>query len=589
MNFMPDKEYRKINKTKCYFLIIFSLAFLTYAQTIFFNYVYLDDDGIILENFDRISSWDKIGDAFTQSYIEGNYYRPIIILSFIVDAQIGGQNALFFHLSNVLLHSILSCLVFLLLIKLRIKWVWAIMLACFFAVSPLMSNAVSWIAGRNDIIVAFFSILSILFLIEFLEENKWYIFVFHIVSMFLAFLSKETAIALPIICFLYLFLFHREKNISKSIFYLIWIILPVIYVMIRSGMTKNHVPTGIIPFFNNTFIILEELSKSFFPFGLKVFPDYNFILTLSGIFIFLFLIIYLFNTKTINKKNYIFGLLWFFLFLSPSLLIRHVAPDAGFNYLDCRIYLPFIGVLIILSEILNSARKENLKKIIVITSGAILLLLIVNQIESEVYRTGENFWKSAIKDYPNRAFYYRGLAHYYSEQNNFVEAALYEEKAISINPSIQKYYHEASVYYNQLGLYPKAIEKLNQVISLEKNQYNSYITLMYLWGKTNRKDSLDLCIYKFINGIINKSKVDSVLLSISSTLNSEGNRPMAKYFVQKAYEFNPNNDIVLNYLAIYEYLDGNIPASQKYMIEAIKIDPENQDYKNNLRKILQKG
>ena len=80
------------------------------------------------------------------------YFRPLSSLSLAVDYSIWGPDPFGFHLTNILLHAASSLLVCLLALGLGtsagVAWVAGLL----FAVHPLHTESVAWIAGRTDVL-----------------------------------------------------------------------------------------------------------------------------------------------------------------------------------------------------------------------------------------------------------------------------------------------------------------------------------------------------------------------------------------------------------------------------------------------------
>ena len=141
---------------KVLFLIV---ILIVYGQTISFDFVHLDDTKIIVDNHDKISKLSNIPDAFVTQYgfDQGSpYYRPIILISFIIDSQFSGISPVFYHISNIIFHYLTVYFLFLLFVELKISKQIAFILSLIFAVHPVLTNAVVWIAGRNDLLACLF-------------------------------------------------------------------------------------------------------------------------------------------------------------------------------------------------------------------------------------------------------------------------------------------------------------------------------------------------------------------------------------------------------------------------------------------------
>ena len=90
------------------------------------------------------------------------YYRPLAIVSFMLDAQWGRENPAIYHLTNVILHAVTVVLLGYLLIVLGARERTALVVAALFAVHPLNTQAVAWIAGRNELLLGVFVLVAFL-------------------------------------------------------------------------------------------------------------------------------------------------------------------------------------------------------------------------------------------------------------------------------------------------------------------------------------------------------------------------------------------------------------------------------------------
>src|SRR6185295_14945614 len=97
--------------------------------------------------------------AFTQPYAAN--WHPLTWLSHMLDCQLFGLRAGGHHFTNVILHCANSVLLFLLLQSLtRACWRSAFV-AGLFALHPLHVESVAWVAEREDVLSAFFLMLTI--------------------------------------------------------------------------------------------------------------------------------------------------------------------------------------------------------------------------------------------------------------------------------------------------------------------------------------------------------------------------------------------------------------------------------------------
>jgi len=105
------------------------------------------------------------------------YYRPIIELSYYLDNLFWGMDASFMHLENILIHAANAVLLFLVATRVADSGTmhcteFPLLTALLFALHPLHTEAVSWIAGRTDPLAAFFVLLATYHLFVYVKENS---------------------------------------------------------------------------------------------------------------------------------------------------------------------------------------------------------------------------------------------------------------------------------------------------------------------------------------------------------------------------------------------------------------------------------
>ena len=124
------------------------------------------DDYVYLETVQNLDG-PKLIDIFTTSTMgeeaagvwwtpEGvlPFYRPIGEMTFALDFAIWGLRPIGYHLTNLLLHLLCIFLVWRLARRLFDEAGWAIVVAVVFALHPIHNEAVGWISGRFDVLVA---------------------------------------------------------------------------------------------------------------------------------------------------------------------------------------------------------------------------------------------------------------------------------------------------------------------------------------------------------------------------------------------------------------------------------------------------
>jgi protein O-mannosyl-transferase len=135
-------------------------------------------------------------------------YRPLVIFSFSLEYSAWKRWAPGFHLTNMVLHAINGVLVFVLVhsLMLSVPVAWAA--AALFLIHPVHAESVASIAGRSELLSATFFFAAWLF---FRRKQT----VLCAIAFLLSLLSKENAIAFPIVIALDLWI--SEAGFKKSL------------------------------------------------------------------------------------------------------------------------------------------------------------------------------------------------------------------------------------------------------------------------------------------------------------------------------------------------------------------------------------
>ena len=166
-------------------------ACAVYAGSLGHEFTY-DDEYIIVQN-PAVTGAGGIARILTSHYwagedVEGSLYRPLTILSYRVQFLLTGLSPWSWHLVNILLHGVVTALVFLVLTRVSGSVPTAAAASILFAVHPIHAEAVVSVVGRAELLAALFL----------LAAWWWRASLAVALPLFLcAMLSKESAIVLP--------------------------------------------------------------------------------------------------------------------------------------------------------------------------------------------------------------------------------------------------------------------------------------------------------------------------------------------------------------------------------------------------------
>jgi hypothetical protein len=206
--------------------LICAAVFSVYGATLGHGYAW--DDHIYIEGNAFIQNPANLQVLFNPRYYFENQQlqagsRPVFLASLLLDRLIWGASAWGHHLSNVLLHAAnavwLYVLVLGLFVKRQRRWL-AVLAGLVFAVHPILSEAVSAISFRTDMLAAFFTFVG-LYLLRRLAHAQGASFAI-VVSLaglcyLLGLLSKEMAVTLPLLALLVEFYFPSNSWTRRRI------------------------------------------------------------------------------------------------------------------------------------------------------------------------------------------------------------------------------------------------------------------------------------------------------------------------------------------------------------------------------------
>ena len=186
-----------------------ALGIAVYINMLSNGFVF-DDMYTIVHN-DHIKDFGKSFPAFfnldyfkiAQSEVS---YRPVATLSYFMIYNLFNLNPLAFHLFSLLLHILNVIWVYLLVDLIQRNKTSAMIAALVFACHPVLTEAVNCISYNEDLFATFFYLLALVLYIKATTNDKPShipIYFFALISFFLALLSKEMAITLPVMILLY--------------------------------------------------------------------------------------------------------------------------------------------------------------------------------------------------------------------------------------------------------------------------------------------------------------------------------------------------------------------------------------------------
>lgn len=385
-------------------------AFALYLNTLTAEFT-VDDDTVILKNKLTKEGVNGVFEILTSSYRAGfydrneNLYRPLSVLLFAVEWQLVKGNPLFFHFVSVLLYAITAVILFVFLRKLLkgMNLILPFLIAMLFIAHPVHTEAVANVKSNDELLGFLLSILTLLFVLRFMEARVIRNLLLVAFCYLLALLSKETAVTIIVAAPLMLYFFSLPKR-NEWIAVSVSLIIPlVIYFSIRALVLKDATYFSSVELINNSLVAGDWLSREatailllgkyifllVFPYTLSYDYSYNTILlhsfsdaeTWFSLLIILGLGIIAF--RGLKKKNPIaFGILFFAITIA---IVSNVFILIESTFAERFLYMPSLGfciaIVFAVSKIFKAEKNgmayNGIRDLLAKNRGMIILFTIV--------------------------------------------------------------------------------------------------------------------------------------------------------------------------------------------------------------------
>jgi len=427
-----------MHKKILFLCLLVLLPLLVYLPSIKHELIW-DDKPMILENdilqgeFSLLAPFRSGYWASTSQRGSGyDYYRPLTVLSFMIEKAIWGLDSFHLHLVNLLIFiASLIMMYFFLSRQTAVNGI-AETAVLLFALFPLNLDSISWVVGRNDLLMLFFGLLALYLFDLFLTRRTILLGMFSAASYLLALFSKEAALF-----FLPVFLLH-ELSRRKRLYYpihAIYLVVSALYWGVKSVVIgRSGIPIHFFPsLWQNCRVLLGVLGYYFrsliFPFHYDMFLPVNTVTTLINSilgFVFLSLMVMLLWLGR-KKIQYLQAWIWSVPHLAGYMLFAFT-PTYPYNISTRYLMLPTIGLVWLLSHWLHSLprffEKLVLAAFLIISSSTVIGNL-------PRYHNETSFWASALNSCPNDSFFLSKYAGQLRANGDFVRSEILLRRALT--------------------------------------------------------------------------------------------------------------------------------------------------------------
>ena len=497
-------------------LLIIALSVGVYANTINNDFVY-DDILSVLGNR-WITDVKFIPDIFSthvggfSGALSTRYYRPLNHVLFMAGYHISGYAPWGFHLINIIFHTMVSLLVYVISLTLfsapavsRVFLSPPLLVALLFAVHPIHTESVAWVSGISDISYSMFYLFSFYMYIRAGDGNRSIFNRFYLVSLgsfCLAVLCKEPALTLPFLLLVYDYV-HSGKGIRSVGYakrYLPFLFLIAVYFFVRflalPGFTpsKSRIVLSGYQYVLNAFpLFAEYLEKLLLPLNLSPIHVFHPVLSIQeaksvlGIFIAI-----AFITIFVIARNNNILFLGFSILLTPLLPAFYITAISGESiFAERYLYLPTFGYAIVLAYLYSRAGKfmpRNSTPVILIAVALIGVFSIGTIIRNTAWKDNYSLWSDTVKKSPQSAVAHQYFGYALYSRGNIDEAIPEYQNALELNPELFDARFNLGIAYHSKGLIEQAIEQYRIMLRYYPGSASTYNALGMAYGQVGFLD-----------------------------------------------------------------------------------------------------
>lgn len=489
------------------FLLVL-LIFCCAAFSGVMNLGFVWDDKAFLVNDVSIRSAESLLSLFFEPFfISDDYYRPLVVFSYALQARMHGLDPQWFHLFNLFIHLCNSALLFLIIKKVfkikagnKTSSVIAFVSALVFSLHPAAIETVAWVSGRFDLFLCFFILLFIFVFVYCSESRLKYITLY--LCFLLAALSKESAVgfALALPCFLYLYGDAKGERLTvttmllryKYVFLMVFF-AGLTYLLLRYVSIGYILSGGVYNDYGNLFQRVLLSAKAFWVYiGIVFFPflhispiHYHDIpvptndigALFSLVLTILFTISFFFMRRNILAISVLFLLL-----MIPALHILQTPLQDNlvqerYLYLPLAILLIYTGIIFYHLPNLSSLFKKTLGSIL-ITYIALCFLTI--KVTIPLWVDDLSLWSWASLTSPESKPAKANLAAAYENLGYLSQAETHAKSALITKG---RNVHDASIYitlaniYNKQQKYNAAAEFYLKSLEISRNKLEALVNM----------------------------------------------------------------------------------------------------------------
>lgn len=462
------------------------------------------DDAHIVRDNPSLRDWAGLVRNFTTDtwsaagHAAGQFYRPLMMLTFWLQKQMGADSVAAYRLVSVLLHLVCGALLFRLLRRFKIGQLIAFSAALLFIAHPVSSEPTMLLAARNDSLGVLFTVSAILAWPSPGQARSGPRRALAALFAVCAFFSKEAFVIAPILIALAQLAAYGNKLRVRDI---VWLGVPCVAVLagviLRRALgvvsASDELERGLL-------VLLQTGASAIAYYGRLIaslsngltFAPYVALDGFWSAFVLVALVLltgaalmtFVRGGRACRPLGALWlGAVWFALALAPLVL---VVPMLGF-YQNRYAYFPMIGVVLSAASALELSR-DAVRRVTarasllpwVLRGAAVLLLLgavAVTRMEASTWRDNLSLYGADVERDPTNGVALYHLGHAVFERRGCAEAIPIYAQAAQHAPDYSRSWKNWAGCLVTLGRFSEALFPAERAVALSPSDAGARFNL----------------------------------------------------------------------------------------------------------------
>ena len=457
---------------------------------------FLIDDDALLTDSSPIKAADGIYRFWCTT--EPVDYWPVSNTSLWIEWRLWGNDPIGYHVTNVVLHIVDACLIWMLLWRLAIPG--ALLAALLFAVHPVNVESVAWIAQRKNLLALFFMLLCTLSYCATAARasqpaaRRWY--GIALAAFILALLSKVSAAMLPLLFVGLLWWtrrLERRELAGLAPFFLVAVAMVCVNLWFRGSGSGILAPAGgpTERLLGAAALVWFELGKALVPINLAfIYPRWQIasdqvrwwlpLLAASALTAVLW-----WCRRSRRGRAALFG--WGF--YCAALL-----PAMGFTerlvVADHYQHVALIGLVALAGAAWAEWQRSTRGAQRYLANGAAIAVVgvfaLLSSRQSRLYRDNVTLFQDAVDKHLDAASAHRNLAYVLLKEGRLSAAGAHLQEALRLDPEYPEAHIDFGITLAQIGNLQDGIAQLQEAVRLRPDDAAAHNALGMILREAGR-------------------------------------------------------------------------------------------------------